>query len=375
MTTLDDGLTRYLTNATYVLWTHDTWCPGWHFTPKTYSFERNKQNVLNKIWRLNYTALCEKILFPNFVTYEDRVAQTVSAQVSAEWEKPVIIPKCDAFPEGESYRKCVIRLPKNLFHGIDGCFLQDIDCQITCIAPRQNEDVFFWHNLEWEYDRRATLNSWNGELLKIVKGRGTLIVGETMFHEDLLVRVVTAISSLLLSAYSDYTEISSHPDSYQYVHTHFGKTRYRHNLDTLLCQSEEPALRNVGDLIVKVAGIDKALKDPKKFSAPHSSVPEIERFAENSVDIVSKVYKKTAGYRQLKEMENLLNKTIPLIQSADERQICESWNRCVRQKVRTKEQLVESLRSKCQAVTQKSLTLLAMHFIKEKTSSSSRFVY
>ena len=343
--------------------------------PITNSFEQNKQNVLNKIWRLNYTALCEKILFPNFIAYEARVAQAVTAQVNAEWEKPVLIPKCDAFPEGESYRKCVIRLPKNLFYGIDGCFLQDIDCQITCIAPRQNEDVFFWHNLEWEYDRRATLNSWNGELFKVVKGRGTLIVSETMFHEDLLVRVVTAITSLLLSAYSDYTEISSHPDSFQFVHTHIGRTRYRNNLEKLLCQSEEPALRNVGDLIVKVAGIDEALKDPKRFSAPLSSVPEIERCAENSVDIVSKVYKKTAGYRKLKEMEKLLNKTLPLIQSADGRQICENWNRCVRQKVRTREQLAESLRSKCQAVMQKGLTLLAMHFIKEKTSSSSRFVY
>ena len=84
MTTLDDELTRYLTNATYVLWTHDTSCPGWHFMPIIPSFERNKQNVLNKIWRLNYTALCEKILLPNFVAYEARVAQAVTAQVNAE---------------------------------------------------------------------------------------------------------------------------------------------------------------------------------------------------------------------------------------------------------------------------------------------------
>ena len=375
MTTLDDELTRYLTNATYVHWTHDVWSPGWHHMPITHSFERNKQNVLNKIWRLNYTALCEKILFPNFVAYEARVAQAVTAQVNAEWEKPVLIPKCDAFPEGESYRKCVIRLPKNLFHGIDGCFLQDIDCQITCIAPRQNEDVFFWHNLEWEYDRRATLNSWNGELFKVVKGWGTLIVNEIMFHEDLLMRVVAAITSLLLSAYSDYTEISSHPDSFQFVHTHIGRTRFRHNIETLLCQSGYSAKQSLGDLILKVAEIEEAMKDPKKFSSPSHSVQEIEHFAENSVDILSKVYKKTTGYRQLKEIEKLLNKTLTLIQPMDEYPVCELWNRCVRQKVRTKDQLVESLRSKCQAVTQKGLTLLAMHFIKERTSSSSRFVY
>lgn len=371
MTTLDTELTRFLTNATYGLWTHSsTRSQGLRYVLTDDPFELNKQRMLNTIWKLGYPGLVEKTLFPDYVEYEARAARAVACLLNAQWEGPILIPKCDAFPAGGSYRKCIIRLPKDLFQGIDGCFLKNIDCQITCIAPSLNEDLFFWHNLEWAYDRRETMKSWNGTLLETVKGRGMLVVKESFFSEDQMVRIVPAITSILLSAYEDYTGISRHPGSFQYVHTQIGRTRFRHNLDTLLCQSEDPAKRSLGKLILKVAEIEEAMKDPKKFSSPGCSMPEIERYAENGVATIAEVYKKTSGYRSLKEMEDLLNKTLPLIRPMDEYPVCELWNRCVKEKVRTKEQLAESLRSKCQAVIQKGLTLLSMHFIKEQTATS-----
>ena len=368
MQSLDTALGAFLANSEYGIWRYCRTGTG-HFlsghgllpgmTWDEFSFANRKTMLEEKIENLSYLGLVNSHLFPDYDRYETILGDYLDVLRRTAWQKPVMIPKSRAYPEGGNYSLLDEKLTEDIFYAIPDRFFDRISCRVKVIMTDQREEMF-WQNLELNFDRKETISSWNGERLGRVSGDVTVVVAVSYIgNETYKGTVIPALMSMILRAWNEYRLLRGNP-SYTWAGTSLGTGRYRNNIDALMTGSGDSRLRDMGRLMKEISETGRMKARPESISLPDVQPEGSDLPPVRAVEHAHGILTAAEGYRKLLELEGLLGRVIGGLEGLDPKEACEIWNRSVRQKVSSPDDIRALLVSKYVSVRDDLLAILSM---------------
>lgn len=323
------------------------------------TIDMKKLQLVYHMGGILHLGLINEYFFPNFDQYYNRLKDFV---LNADWydkgESLKILKSADN-PHGSYFHDSTIKLPKNLFGDIKGVFFDRIDITVRGINSREFND-HFWYNFDLGYDRAATMTSWSGT--RTVKAKCTYVFNE-FIYDDALQGVIAAVMSVLMSAYQDC--VANGPSRYIGLQT--GTKKYAENTRKFLEGGDEPWKKAVGRVMKETDFILKRLENiPKYVEEETFHNIDFDKYApvpEETIEKASQIIFNSYQFKELDRLGFLLDDAVKKLEDADEREACQIWNRCSKQKVESKKELEWILSTKVMAVTRLAASHLAFWFI------------
>jgi len=378
---LEDQFRRYLANAAYSIWEMNTEDDFMSILPymdmdECDASDLRKKSINAKLRTALGKGLVNRYLFPDYDRYGTLLTDYLTDSLSSDfskWSEPVQMLRSCHNPEGGFFYKKIVTLPEHLFSGIEGCFFDRIRYSITCIRV-QNPDPYYWYNILEGYDRRQTLHSWNGEKFGCLYGNGGTVM-DVFAGMDEARSTVSFILGQILTAYCDFSRMKE-DRFYQGSFSRRRTKRFSENIEHLLCRSDETCPREMGEVLKGLSDIEKRLTMPYEFISDAGNTLgnyDFNDWMETPEDIIyigMEMMRDSDGYYALKTMEDKLNEFAEILDDyPDEHRICEYWNRCVKQKVTTREEIMSRLNAKFDAVKNSGLLLLSQYYYHTFNSS------
>lgn len=366
ITSLEGTLGTFLANTEYGIWrycrNHTRRLPFESvLLPERldgdFIFDRRKEQLQRKIEDLSYLGLVNSHLFPHYDEYESTIFKYLESISDTLFATDyIMIPKSRAYPEGGQYKLVNLILPEDLFSNIPDRFFDRFDCRMQIILTKQYPDMF-WQNLDLKFDRKGALCSWNGKRFGKISSDMTIVVRGA--SGEFKGTVIPSLMSVLLRAWTEACLLRDFP-SYRWAGTSLGRGRYRRNIDVLMADSDNECLNSMGKYLRNIQDISGIVSNAERISETSkepdcSGMPPI-----SAVEYAKGILKRSIGYERLNEMEKMLDRIIGSLDDQDPKELCEIWNRCVKQKARTIEDIRALLISKYISVRNDILAILSM---------------
>lgn len=345
---------------------------------KERDFERNKHEMVSEIRSNRKLELIDTHLFPMYEEYEKRVrdylfeiCQNYSGAIHS-LRHPIL--KSHDYPNGGNYYDFIGTITQRLFLDVDDRFFNDLSIGINFIVPSVGYNDFFWPNTVFDYDRKATLQSFDGKKLGKITGSITMVVTSANRSKDAFVETVPIVMGMLCMAWNDLQTVIS-TKGYRWCSTRPGKGRYFNNTNELLCKNDNEGLASLGNLLKMIWTLDQEVDRYQEFSAKgFCALPSPGDSPEELVSNISDIIEKSHAFGKLEELESLFSFTaMRLMENSSEHAICELWNRCSKSKAKSMNELITLIRSKIDDLEGRALQVFAIRLMYESFRHQNRW--